>query len=269
MYAAPQSPRSIGGVMDDAIELFKVSLPATWGLALFYGLIAGGMGFWQQRRLLAAGPLDSADPFATFALYRSPSFLLTNLALIVLGTLIYLVITRVVLERAAGRPASRMGEHFGAALSRLPLTLVAAILYALGVAAGTLLLVIPGIYVAIRWMLWFVVILTEGGGPLGALRRSWRLMKGHWWRAFVILTVCFVLVAIIGAVVGMVFGAIGGALRLDQVTLLLGIQLSQVLVNVFTVPAIAAVMVSIYHDLKLRAEGGDLEARLGSASASA
>jgi uncharacterized membrane protein len=52
-----------------------------------------------------------------------------------------------------------------------------------GIVAGLILLVIPGIFLLVRLsMTRFAVV--EGAGIIGSLRRSWRQTRGHGWRLF-------------------------------------------------------------------------------------
>jgi hypothetical protein len=44
--------------------------------------------------------------------------------------------------------------------------------------------VVPSIYVVIRWLFGTTVVMVEGDRGVAALRRSWRLIQGRWWRTF-------------------------------------------------------------------------------------
>lgn len=76
-------------------------------------------------------------------------------------------------------------------------------LYVLGVAAGLLALVLPGIYLAVRWYFAAQAAVIDGLEPRAALARSGELVEGSWWRVFGLLLVA-----------GVIFGLIGGGLQL-------------------------------------------------------
>ena len=58
------------------------------------------------------------------------------------------------------------------------------VIAAIGIAAGFVLLVIPGIYLAVR--LFFVpqTVVIERARGLDALRASSDIVRGFWWRTF-------------------------------------------------------------------------------------
>jgi hypothetical protein len=109
----------------------------------------------------------------------------------------------------------------------LPLMLIAAALYvAAGVgtetprglpAFGFLVVVLVGLFVAIRLLLSSSVASAEDHGPLGILKRSWALGRGNWWRlfAFALLFVItlLVLLSATSAVLGSVIAAATGGLK--------------------------------------------------------
>lgn len=62
--------------------------------------------------------------------------------------------------------------------------LVGSILYFLIVLAGFILLIVPGIYWAVRYHLFGYLILDQEYGPVDAIRRSGELTRGVWWHLF-------------------------------------------------------------------------------------
>lgn len=57
--------------------------------------------------------------------------------------------------------------------------LVASIVYGIGVIAGTILLVIPGIIVLMRWFFYNYALVDKGTSGLDALTISWNITKGN------------------------------------------------------------------------------------------
>ena len=69
---------------------------------------------------------------------------------------------------------------------------------------GLILFIVPGIYLAIRFMFAEFYVINDGMRPIEALRASSALTKGHWWKLFwYSIVVSFVLVA------GLVFFVVG------------------------------------------------------------
>jgi hypothetical protein len=83
-------------------------------------------------------------------------------------------------SRSVGRAASAGLDAYRAIFGVVLLAL-------LGVAGGLLLLIIPGIYLAIRWYFGTWAVVIEGARGSEALRRSGELVQGNWWRVFGVL----------------------------------------------------------------------------------
>jgi hypothetical protein len=90
---------------------------------------------------------------------------------------------------------------------------------------------------------------------------SWTLVRGHWWRAGIILTVGIVIVLIISLVFSFAGGLVLVMFRLDPMSVLIGNALISAVERVFVTSMIPALLVAMYYDFKLRREGGDLAAR--------
>ncbi|HEV2600046.1 hypothetical protein [Sphingopyxis sp.] len=76
------------------------------------------------------------------------------------------------LTRLGAAPTLGVAQSLGVVLQ--------AILIALGITLGLLLLILPGLYVASRWYLAGSILILDGGGRRAAMERSWRLLEAHW-----------------------------------------------------------------------------------------
>jgi hypothetical protein len=74
-----------------------------------------------------------------------------------------------------------VGEAFSLAFARLGAVIGAILLYILVVALGLILLIIPGIWLAVRLYFSAQAAVIDGLGPRDALRRSAELVKDRWW----------------------------------------------------------------------------------------
>ncbi len=106
---------------------------------------------------------------------------------------------------------------------------------------------------------------TRRTGVREALRRSWILVGGAWWRTFAILLLTIILAAVLGGVLAAPFAVLGAALEaagpLEPASvpqLALG-ALGSVLATTVTAPFTAAVTVLLYVDRRIRREGLDIE----------
>jgi hypothetical protein len=115
---------------------------------------------------------------------------------------------------------------------------------------GFVLLVVPGILLAVALYVALPVCLVEKRGPLESLRRSADLTKGNRWRIFGIALLLY-----IGSEIGQVI--IHFTLRLVG-----GRTLAELCVFLWTVAvgALASILVAVvYHDLRVAHEGVDIE----------
>lgn len=62
--------------------------------------------------------------------------------------------------------------------------LIGSILFGLIVLGGLILLIIPGIYWAVRYHFYGYLILDQGMSPVDAIKRSGQLTRGVWWHLF-------------------------------------------------------------------------------------
>ncbi len=145
------------------------------------------------------------------------------------------------------------------ALRHAPSLALIALLYGLGVVAGMLAFLVPGIWLYIAWALAMPALLVEGVRGRSALARSFALVRGRWWRTFGVIVVGFVLAGIVSTVVQGAFliGIFVGADN-DVLVLVLSAIAGIVGLSVST-PFQAALLTVVYFDLRVRKEGFDLE----------
>lgn len=268
MYSLPVTPRPIGGVLDDAIQLYRASFMRCWLLAAIGGVLNAAASTYQT---VSWGGLPSASsPQAAaavlgrlHAMERSPGLWLSYLALL----FVWLVIRAAIVARqhaaAVGREDS-IGSALAFGLRRLPSALLTSIAWGLLIFVGMLLLVIPGIWLWGMFQLWFVALCVEGLGPVKALGRSWQLVERHWWRTTTVITVALIIVVILSMTAGAAVGLFVVVSHGNLASFTLASQLLGAAISVFTTPLLTVVMLSVYYDLKLRREGGDLAMRLSS-----
>ncbi len=97
----------------------------------------------------------------------------------------------------------RVGNLFGS-LERGPAYLLALGIYCLAVSGGLVLLIVPGIYLAIRYCLFAQVITDTSASALAALRKAAALAHGNWAPLGALFLIAFLL-----NIAGMAFLGIG------------------------------------------------------------
>lgn len=129
-----------------------------------------------------------------------------------------------------------------------------------GAAVGWILFIPLGFWIGVRLVISVPALLVEGIGPVRALRRSWDLVRGSWWRSFGILLVTLILELVLYLVFLGFFQAIaaitpGVSDDLRSVLSLVGTTLVSALIG----PLAAIVVTLLYFDLRVRTEGYDLD----------
>jgi serine/threonine protein kinase len=118
---------------------------------------------------------------------------------------------------------------------------------------GLILLVIPGIVMSARYLLWAPVVLLEGLEKKEALKRARALAARSWRTIIAAMLVQFLVPAIVGALIGFVTGATSTHGRASLQVKITG-QLSA-LINIFILPLLSIVPALLY--LKMRQFGGE------------
>jgi glycerophosphoryl diester phosphodiesterase family protein len=162
-------------------------------------------------------------------------------------------------ERATARSSLRFG------LSRFLQLMVAYIvigfvLLLLIVFSRVVLPFLFAVFLGVRWSMAFPAIVSERIGPFRAMRRSWQLTRGHWWRTFATLIVVglIALVIYIAFIVGL-DAAVTSLDSVGQVAYAAVTTVVTVLVFAIVYPLVSSIVTVVYYDLRVRNEGFDLQ----------
>jgi len=179
----------------------------------------GTINFNDPQALLDA---TSSGGTGFFAAYGLINILMSLAAAVVMAAITYAAI-----EHKNGKSVS-IGAMLGRAMGVLLPLIGAAILYYIAVIVGMILLVIPGIIVALMLAVSFPAVIAEQLGPIEALKRSRELTNGHKWSIFGGAFVYGIVVGIVQIVLMLVMGLLGpialgiGALLMYAISVGLG-----------------------------------------------
>jgi hypothetical protein len=253
MYQQPNTPQSIGGVLDSGFKLYRESLSQAYLLGAIWALVTAPVNLLQPYIVRSGFP---GDLFGMIGL--------GILAMAIVAVVLYAALIARIDAVARGAPIS-LGQALSLGLQRTPAMILAGILAVVVAFIGLCLLVIPGLIVIV-WLVFapFAVVI-ERRGPIESLSYSRAIVRGNWWRTAALLTI----IGIVLMVVYLLFAvAISIAVVSDPaaasagevpwyVTLIVAPALSAVIA-----PLTYALMLAIFYDLRLRHEGGDLAARI-------
>lgn len=121
-------------------------------------------------------------------------------------------------------------------------------------AIGYILLIIPGIVVQVRYLLWGPVVLMEGLEGKPALKRARSLASRSWRTIILAMLIQFCVPAIVGGIIGALMGLNTTGTHPPSWRIKVTGQLAS-LVNIFVLPLLAIVPALLY--LKMRQFGGE------------
>lgn len=153
-----------------------------------------------------------------------------------------------------------VGQAYRFVLPKLWRLILASILVGIAVGIGLLLLIVPGVFLAIYFALTTQVIVVENVSAKGGMSRSMDLVSDNKGKVCGVM----VLLGIIGYIIGWVFTGAGEAVAAliaaqSEMTALVISQALSLIGQVFVAPIGAAAMILLYYDLRIRKEGFDLE----------
>jgi Membrane domain of glycerophosphoryl diester phosphodiesterase len=303
----PLRPIAVGEVLDGAFSCIRQNPNATLGLSAVLMTIAGVISTTITlitRHLVGGISQPNLAQNATsaqvlhylrqvLAAAGVPVLTAILIAILVQGILAGLL-TAVIGRGVLGHRISA-GQAWRIAAPRLPALIGAAfavvgllvgfwavlglVLFILYLASTPTLAIVGigvlGFFPVLALTIWFAVMLSlaapvvvlERQGPLQSLRRSWRLVRGSFWRVLGILLLAGLIVTIAGSILQIPFALGSGAAAFGTGALsghepsLISTVLSAIggiVAGTVTRPISAGVIVLLYVDMRMRKEGLDL-----------
>ena len=229
------------------------------GTMLGVGALLAGV----PAALVAALEFDAAGgaifaPGAQAAPF-TPAYGAALLVQILLGLLAQAALIHTAVAYYRGRRIG-FGEAFGIGVRHVLPLLVISILLTLGITLGLVLLVVPGLFLMVKWSVAIPAQVEESAGIIGSFKRSWALTAGSWWGifGFVVLLLLVLLVAIllVSVVIGLAVAGLsllGGPVALGAVVVL------QIVLGTAQTVIGAGAAAALYFGLRAGSEGSDAE----------
>lgn len=296
----PLRPLGVGEILDGAVTTarahWRTALTIALSVAVVTQLVSAlAMRLWVSDSPGLAALQDTPEPTAEqlraalgdlFA-YGSVSSLVTLLGTVLATAMLTIVVSRAVLGQGV-----TIGEAWQDSRDRLLrllglvvlVPLLAALAFAtpflVAAASGDLGLttagfvggVVLGVWLWVRLSLAAPALMLERQGVGEALRRSWKLVRGSWWRVFGIQLLIVALVTVVSGIIEVPTSALAGLLAGDGAdafvegdvtemtwTYLAVTGVGAVLAATVTLPISAGVTALLYIDQRIRREALDLE----------
>jgi hypothetical protein len=304
----PLRPLGVGDILSGAFTLVRRNPLATLGIAAIVETLAAvfttTLNYIEQSRAsnLVLNQQTTPGQASREIAHFFEVFIPVSVATIIIAFVFYAILTGM-LTGALGRgllgdkvtigqawSMARVLSVIGLSLLLLGIAIVIwvpfwAVLIVLLIAKADVAAVIVGIlggfgslifmvYVFVRLAVAVPAVVLEATGPINAMRRSWQLVRGSWWRVFGILLLAALVVGFIGFALQIPFEAVITAMGLGRsgffgvssttvatgpsLTALIVAAIGGIVAATVTRPISSGVTVLLYADLRMRREGFDL-----------
>ena len=162
---------SVGSVFTKAWGSFKAaqkSLGTVWLVVIAINFILGLLNSREHKASLA------------------------GLLIFVFSIISMYVLTRLSIKAVRGESFVAKDEMLNIDWMKALMLLVLSVIFGLSIGLGMVLLVVPGIIIAIRFMLSSYVFIDENLGLVESAKRSLELTRGHGWDLFLVGLVLFI-----------------------------------------------------------------------------
>jgi hypothetical protein len=290
----PLRPLALGDIYSGTVTSARRNPAATFGLSAILmtisGVVAALFDLTARSQEITSGSLGTSQVFHTALPFEGGGYLVGLLLQFVLTGMLTAVIGRGVLGRkvSIGEAwrTSRLGAVIGTALLLLlidlagflavaVLAIVLALAHADGLAVavaviGGLAAFVVYIILSVRLCLTMPAVVLERLSPPAAVRRSWQLSRGSFWRLFGIKLLTLVIIGIATLIIEIPFElSVGGALfsgavnrpSTSGIVVIVVAAIGGIVANTIMKPMKAGVTVLLYLDTRMRREGFDLALR--------
>ena len=145
------------------------------------------------------------------------------------------------------------------AITKLGPMLLTGLLFGLAVAIGSILCIVPGIYLGVAFSLFIPVLFLEDLSGTKALSRSRELVSGRWWPILAVFVLAYIVIFIFSIILGVILGAIVSGAGNNSVVAIIVSFITNTISGALTTPFLAAVVTVTYFDQRVRKEGFDIE----------
>jgi len=219
---------------------------------------------------LAQTAFQAAGPATLETVFQSPARIAPWLGAGLAALLAYLIAypfalaatTQGISEAYLGRRPTLRSCYTGVLKRFWPL-LGAVLLSTIIIMGGFVLLMIPGIYLAIIYLFIAPVVVLEGRSVWDGLRRSAALVQGYFWKCLVVVVIVRIMISVLSSIVIMPlsFLLMAGIFKQGEPTWQMQVVLSTVTggLNFLLGPFEVVARTLLYYDLRIRKEGFDLQ----------
>lgn len=236
MFKFSEQPLSIGEVYGQSFSFYTNVFAKVWFLVFINMLLVGVVLFIASQYV----KFDANMTLANVSKQQALIFVAANfIAFVIEVYFISLVIHRMNIL-AGGAADTNSFKEVGNKWFTLTMTKLMVVLILL---LGSLVFIAPAIFFVVFFVFCIPIVLFENKGPGGAIKRSFQLVWGNWWRTLVVLIPAGIILFIGSLLEHVLYDYIKNSFVLYGITTLF--------FTIFLVLVYAFVLVQ-YNDLKLR-----------------
>jgi hypothetical protein len=194
----------------------------------------------QAGVLLPVAILLFAVQFVLAVLIGGALGILLTILFFALSMLYQGMVVQLVRDVQDGRRDSSVGDLLRSVQPVILPLMGIAVLFAIGVSIGFILLIIPGLFLITIWCVVAPVEVIERPGVFASFTRSRELVRGHGWEVFSIIAIVFLGVMVVSIIAALLADGLGDV----------GRALVQWVVNVLLAPVTALSAAVIFFSLK-------------------
>jgi hypothetical protein len=237
--------RGLGDILTAAFDIYKRNAAQLLLIVAIIVVPLSVLGFLishfalsAEKTVTTAGQSVESRSFFIFLM----AALVAAAISIIIAAILQAAMMRAAAQATVGDPVD-VGESYRWGLRRFGSVLLVSILVGVLVAIGFILLIIPGIILLVFFAVSIPAVVVEGRRGTDAMRRSWNLVRRHFWHVLGVIVVAFIITGLVSGLLG----AIGGS---NSVLQLIFRTIGQIIVAPFS----ALVTVLLYLDLRARSE---------------
>ncbi|WP_165021385.1 hypothetical protein [Dysgonomonas sp. ZJ279] len=217
--------------------------------------------FELQRRLSGVSPLEMLSAYGSDTLL---AYLAVGLSSLFSMTYVISYMTEYIDAVDGKVDSAAVWSRFSKVIFPV---FVCQLVYMICVSVGTMLCLIPGVFIAVSCMFYAYVYINEGETVIGSLKRSYYLVQGNWWSVFLYVLLVVIVVAIISGIfsIPLLFASIGAVFGLDAFASDTYIFITTLIAYVgdfFVAPLVTITLGMLYYSLRDEKEGINMDTKI-------
>ena len=251
MYQYPSQPQSIDKVLQSSLKLYAFTFRQVIAFALVAAVITALPEFVIPE-------LNARDPKIVIQAIETYVWLFR---VVMVPSLVFYNAIYYRMDNAVRDPSKDYAHALAVGVKKTLPVVAALILCGLVVGLGLMLALVPGIFLGVSLVFCQPIIVLGQEGIGGALKSSFRLVWGNWWRTFAVFLVFSMAVMAVFMIMGFLFGFAVVPHENPEAASSLLLSLVGIVTSAVMTPLFSALVLVQLNDLNLRRRDQEREKR--------